>query len=694
MKFVFPKLCCARSRVSGACSRVNAVFARAAVPVRRVLGPLFPIFVFIVLNLVLLSLSRLGLALWQSARVSAVGGWAELLLQGVRVDFASMGWLLTIPAVASALFWADTRFGRAWRVVLRVWLTAGTLFFFFMELSTPAFLANYDFRPNRLFFEYLTNPREVFAMLVNGHAGALALTVVLTAAGAAVFWKISGAATRNPVFPRRIWMRPILGALAALVLIFGARSTFAHRPLNPSAVAFSNDAMVNSLVVNSGYSVLFEALQMRSEGNAAQIYGKMPLDEVIARVKKMRGRPESDYTPENDNPTNTLNRASVRRERPKNVVIILLESQGAQFVGALGGLPLSPNFDALSREGFFMENCYATGTRSVRGIEAVLTGFTPTPARSVVKLGKSRHGFFTLSDLFADRGYHTAFIYGGEKHFDNMAAFFYGNDFEEIIDEKDYAAPSFVGSWGVCDEDLFAMAHKKFSEWTAAGTPFFALVFTSSHHDPFEFPDGKIELYDVEKQTRNNAAKYADFALGEFFKAAKSSEYWRDTIFLVVADHDSRAEGPELVPIKNFHIPALFLGEGVPAVREPGVISQIDLPTTLLSLAGIDAEYPMLGFDLTKEKPNRAMMIRGKNFAMLHGNRVTILQPGKPAAGFTYDFERKRLVPADVSDEDAKDALAAVLFGSYAYNLGLYTDDESEKAAAEEYAGRHCPTAR
>ena len=126
------------------------------------------------------------------------------------------------------------------------------------------------------------------------------------------------------------------------------------------------------------------------------------------------------------------------------------------------------------------------------------------------------------------------------------------------------------------------------------------------------------------------------------------------------------------MPIRNFHIPALILGDGVPAVRDPRLISQIDLAPTLLSLAGVDATYPMLGFDLTRESPDRAMMIYDKNFAMMRGDRVTILLPSKPAQGFTYDFATKELVPADVTEEEAKNALAAVLYGSYAYKLDLY----------------------
>jgi len=651
--------------------------------VKVALGPLFPVVAFIVLNLALLSIFRLGLAIWQHERVSAVNGWLELILSGIRVDFASMGWLMLVPATISALILSENRVGKIWNTILRVILTAGTLFFFFMELSTPAFLANYDFRPNRLFFEYLTSPREVFTMLAAGHLLELLIATALTIAGGFLFWKFSGKVSKNLSFPRW-YFRPIYALVAVAVLFLGARSTLGHRPLNPSMVAFSSDAMVNSLAVNSGYSVLHAASQMSSEENAAKIYGKMPLNEVIARVKKLRGRPECDYI-STEQPTLTKNIATKNFSHPKNIVIILLESQGAQFIGTLGGRPLSPNLDALVQEGWFFEKCFATGTRSVRGIEAVVTGFTPTPARAVVKLGKSQNGFFTLAELLGDLGYHTSFIYGGEKHFDNMASFFYGNGFQEIIDEKDYENPVFTGSWGASDEDLFSMANKKFTQWETEGKPFFSLVFTSSNHDPFEFPDGRIELFDKEKQTRNNAAKYADYALGKFFEAAKKSNYWKDTLFLVVADHDSRASGASLVPIKNFHIPALFIGAGIEPRRDANLISQIDLAPTLLSLAGISANYPMLGHDLTKEKSNLAAMIYDKNFAMIRGDRVVILLPEQPAREFIYDYEKKTLTPAEtVSKEMAKDALALVSWGSYAYNLGLFKEVDPQDAPPED----------
>ncbi len=180
---------------------------------------------------------------------------------------------------------------------------------------------------------------------------------------------------------------------------------------------------------------------------------------------------------------------------------------------------------------------------------------------------------------------------------------------------------------------------------------FFSLVFSSSNHDPFEFPDGKIELYEQPKQTRNNAAKYADYAIGHFFKLAKQADYWKDTLFLVIADHDSRVGGAALVPIKHFHIPALLLGDHVEVKRDARLVSQIDMPTTLLSLAGISGDYPMIGYDLTKEdNPNRAFMQYDQTLAMMKGNEVVILAPKVEAKGYLYDKQTNRFTEANLSE--------------------------------------------
>ena len=643
---------------------------------------LFPVLFFFAINLIVLFISRLGLALWQSERVSAVDGWVQLFLQGLRIDVSALCWLFGIPALFTALFLNQNRLGKVWQIILRIWLTLGSIFILFMEVATPNFIETFDLRPNRLFIEYLVSPKEVATMLINGHLTAVIISFVVLVLSIVIYWKLSGWAVQHIRYPN--WkFRPLIGLLVAALVFVGGRSSFAHRGINPAMVAFSSDPLVNSLVLSSGYSVLYAVQQLKDEEKSSEQYGKMSEEEMFERVKNARGRPASDYISK-EIPTLTYNQATYQG-KPKNIVIILEESLGAQFVGTLGGKPLTPNFDHLAKEGWLFENLYATGTRSVRGIEAVTTGFTPTPARAVVKLTKSQNNFFSIAELLRRQGYDTSFIYGGEKHFDNMASFFYGNGFNRIIDEKDYVNPKFKATWGMSDEDLFDKANETFTQLQQEGKPFFSLVFSSSNHDPFEFPDGKIELYEQPKQTRNNAAKYADYALGHFFNLAKKSNYWKDTLFLIIADHDSRAAGDHLVPIKHFRIPGLFLGEGIEAKRDNRLVSQIDIPTTLLSLAGVSGEYPMIGYDLTKNvNPDRAIMQYDGTQAMLKGNNdVIVMRPNLPIEGYQYDKANEKLIAKDLPEEQKKEALAHALLGSYLYKNQLYRLPKAEQKAGE-----------
>ncbi|MFZ2632651.1 MAG: LTA synthase family protein [Desulfosalsimonadaceae bacterium] len=645
---------------------------------KKITGPFYPFLVFMVAAALVLFLSRMGLSLWQFDRVSEANGWLPVMLQGLRVDVATIIMMVGVIALFSTFLSGPGVIGRAWNKLAQGWLSFALMLLVFMELATPQFIIEYGFRPNRLFVEFLSYPKEVFSMLSRGHLPEMVMCLAGPGLSFWAGWRLFGKAFQGIVYQgpgRRMVM-----AVLILVLGFpGARSTLGHRPLNPAMVAFADDALVNSLPLNSFYSVTHGINQMVKEADSSKIYGRMAKEAIIRIVRKETGLPESAFT-NPDFPT-LHHQTAAHRGKPKNLVIILEESLGARYVGCLGGLPLTPNLDALAKKGWLFERLYATGTRSVRGIEAVISGYTPTPALSVVKLGKSQHDFFTLADLLRRRGYFCEFIYGGESHFDNMRSFFLGNGFHHVIEQKDYENPEFVASWGVSDEDLLNRAHQEFLERHRQGQPFFALVFSSTNHDPFDFPKGRIELYDQPMQTRNNAAKYADYAIGRFFEQAKKSPYWADTVFLVVADHDSRVTGADLVPVSHFRIPGVIVGEGISHKRDVRLVSQIDLPPTLLSLMGVDNENPMLGRDMTRQPEDyigRAMMQYDNTFAYMEGDRLAILQPHKKPQGFVCAPETQTLSRQALGDDLAQKALAHVLWGSMAYQEQLFRLPENE----------------
>lgn len=640
----------------------------------RWLGPWRPLLWLLVAGLTLLSLSRLGLVLWQAERVAATGEFTTVLLQGVRVDSIQLGMLLLPLALLAPLF-AHHRGWRVWRGMVLIWGALTLTLLVFMEASTPAFVQQYDLRPNRLFVEYLKYPREVFATLWEGFRLPLLLGSVLTLLTAWASARLLQRRLRDyhPEWP--LWKLWLTFPLVLLLLLGMVRSTTGHRPANPAMFALTADALVNSLVINSTWSVAFALYNLRHEDRSSEIYGTLSSAEMLQVIDQ--SNPWLHIEPANALPTLHRQTATRQRNRPLNLVIVLEESLGATFVESLGGLPVTPELERLKSQGWWFEQLYATGTRSVRGIEAVVSGFMPTPARSVVKLSLSQEHFFTLADLLGREGYFTEFIYGGEAHFDNMRSFFTGNGFKSVIDQHDYAAPTFVGSWGVSDEDLFARVHERASLLHEQGQPFFTLVFSSSNHSPFEFPDGRIALHDADRQTVNNAVKYADYALGRFFDQAQASAYWQDTLFLVVADHDVRVFGDTLVPVERFHIPGLILGADLEPKRIVSVSSQIDLAPTLLSLMGLSASHPMTGRDMTlpeqQESPGRAFMQFAENFAYMQGQDVTILRPGQPAAAGVYEPEKHRLqLNGQASPDAVRIALAHALLPAWLYREQRY----------------------
>src|SRR5690606_37946420 len=124
--------------------------------------------------------------------------------------------------------------------------------------------------------------------------------------------------------------------------------------------------------------------------------------------------------------------------------------------------------------------------------------------------------------------------------------------------------------------------------------------------------------------------------LGEFFKTARSRDYWNNTVFVVVADHDSRVFGADLIPLRHFHIPAVIPGGTIATRRDDLLISQIDLAPTLLSLAGAACEHPMIGHDLTCQTPDRAIMQYGDRYGYLQGDQLTVLEPHLDPQQFRY----------------------------------------------------------
>lgn len=631
---------------------------------------LWPYLCFLMLALAVMTMSRLFLVFSYSRQMAGVASLAEVMVRGWHFDMVVICGVCLLAMLVQWLAPGRFLLSTSWRRALTAWLVIWLMLIIWNEAATADFIAEFGVRPNRLFVEYLDTPKEVFATIWAAHRSALLIGIALVAMAGFLAPRLLRTTARHaPPWPLRV----VVLAPLLLVLFYGMRGSAGHRPLSISFAAISNDPLVNSLPLNSTYTVLHAVTQMLSEADEIQAYSHLPDDEVLRRVQAGMQLPAVAFGDPRQPMTYTLIPTGASGTQP-NLVILLQESLGAQYVASLGGLPVAQKIETWRSHSLWFDQLYATGTRSARGIEAITAGFLPTRTSSVIKLEGAQQEFFTLAKALKSRGYRTEFIYGGDSSFDNMRRFMLGNGFDRVLDWSDLSPTArFMTTWGVSDEDLYARVHQEASQHAQDGQPFFMLVFSTSNHPPHDFPDERIALYEQPKMTANNSARYADFAVGSYLETAAQSGYWANSLFLVVADHESRVSGDGIVPIFSFHIPAFIAGGPVQPRIVTRLASQIDLLPTALSMMGVAADIPAAGIDQSRTDlvgPGRAIMQFHDTAAYRVGDDVVVLAPGQ--APSQYAVNGQTLVPAQSNTELVHDAQAITQLPVMAYQRGWY----------------------
>jgi phosphoglycerol transferase MdoB-like AlkP superfamily enzyme len=601
----------------------------------------------------------------------------ELLLTGLRVDGVSLGLLLSAPVLLWPLALAPCTAALWWRGA-RLWLGTLLLATGVLEALTPAYLAQYEARPHHLAVEYLRDWDSLLPMLWSGFRGPLLGGGVLLIAGLALALAWVARPIPRPVADRP-WRLLALWPLLVLGCVLLARGSLDHRPANPAYFARWDDALLNHLALNSAYSFGHAAYARRHDGSAAGLYAAFDAWRSL------------DAEPPPTAPDGGAGPAAANR--PLNLLIVVEESLGAEFSGRLGGLGWTPNLDRWAQHGLWFEALYATGTRSARGLEAIVAGFPPSPAPAILKRPGSENGIDTLASLLGQAGHVSRFIYGGGAHFDNMRGFFLGNGFAQVIENRDYPAPRHRGSWGVSDEDLFDRILAESQAAHERGERFFHLAFSSSHHEPFDIPAGRLPPEHDHPGTQEAAVRYADFALGRFLDAAAQTDWWPHTLVLVVADHDVRVYGEEVIPLRRFQIPGLLLGPDIPARPVTSLASQIDLAPTLLGRLGLPGAERFVGRDLFATLPElggsgvpapRALMQFDQRFGWLSAGELKVLHPGGRAERWRLD-PKGRLHPAEPLTEAETLALKReALRGDHRFRRAQMAGRNRPLASADE----------
>ena len=401
----------------------------------------------------------------------------------------------------------------------------------------------------------------------------------------------------------------------------------------------STNVFANELQANGLYR--FYLAFMNSELDYDKFYQTLPEKEAFALLQEQI--PSIGL----DSSLRQINSAAA--ENHKNVVLITIESYSADFLKAYGNEQnITPFIDSLSTKSLLFTNLYAVGNRTVRGLEAVTLCFPPTAGESVVKRVDNKNKFSTGS-LFKQRGYATKFLYGGDAYFDNMGDFFSGNGYD-VVDKKAFQRNeiSFENIWGVCDEDMAKKAIQVMNQEASSGKPFFNHWMTVSNHRPFTYPDGKIDI-DAHAKSREGGVKYTDYALRKFFAMAEKQPWFKNTVFVILADHCASSSGKTELPADKYRIPAMIYSPGfVEPKRYTNLMSQIDVMPTVFGLLNFKYASKFYGQDVLKAdyKP-RALIATYQDLGLIKDNVLTIISPVKKAKQFQLTLQPKEGIESD-----------------------------------------------
>ncbi len=574
-------------------------------------------FVFLSL-LVLWFVLRLGLFLAFRPAGLTLTDVLRAFASGLQRDFF-VALVETIPLLFWLLILPDRRFGSAGH---RIFFLGGCFIFWFAQIfllfAEFFFFDEFKSRFNTVAVDYLLFPREVFINIWESyHVG----VVLLICFALSIGWmfaasKLFGSIWERP-FPARTRLLH-LAAVSALALILAPT-------IGLKGAHVSDDRTLNELANNG--AIAFVAAAWTHNLDYGAFYKTMPKDEAYRRVRQMLAERGTQFAAEGES---IRRRVSGDENRPRlNVVVFLEESLGSEFWGCLGRTnTLTPEMDKLAaEEGMLFTNIYACGNRTVRGMEGVLSSFPPLPGDSIVKRDRSDN-VETVARILKREGYATVFLYGGHGLFDRMRSFTLRNGYDRFIEQKHFMHPTFTTIWGVCDEDIFGRAIEEFRGLSQTGKPFFGTILSVSNHKPYTYPKGSIPE-DPDQRREENAVKYSDHALGQFFRAAKKEAFWTNTLFVVIADHGARVYGKQSIPIHSYEIPLLMAGPAV--IHGPSRVSQLgsslDVSPTILGLLGRPYESMFFGLDLLKSQPEegRAFLNHNRDIGMLTRDRLVVL---------------------------------------------------------------------
>lgn len=633
--------------------------------------------IFVVVFLTFALVSRIALTVKASEILSWDLSLAAAFLMGFGFDL-----IAALLAAAPLTLWLTvmpqrvfSSRGHRFLVLISAWI--GLFAAGFITAAEWVFWHELGVRFNFVAVDYLVYTNEVIGNIWQSYPMPIILAG-LAAVATGAFWLLTRAGwvdrwlSSNTPVRRRVAVAAILVGLPLVAVGLVSQSDIPELGNNNN----------RELAKNGVFS--FFAAYRAKELEYGAFYRTMDDEKALRRARRLTGSATEDFR--SKDPWDFVHRVENHGpERRMNVVQLTVESLSIHFLGAFTDpRGLTPNIDAIARDGLLFARCFATGTRTTRGMEALALSIPPTPGRSIIHRAGNA-GLFTLGTVFRDRGYETVFLYGGYSYFDNMQTFFSSNDYR-VVDRNSVAADdvTFATAWGACDEDLYSWTIREADRIHESGSPFHFFVMTTSNHRPYTYPEGRIDI--PSGTGREGAVKYSDHAIGEFFREARKRPWFDNTLFVIVADHTASSAGKAELEVKRYRVPLILYA---PSLVEPGTVltqcSQIDVAPTVLSLLGMSYDSVFFGRDVLAMDPpvGRAYVGNYQKLGQLRQHKVVVLRPDTSHAFFGCDLWAEGLEPSSERWPVLLDDTTAAYQAAYLlYSNGLLTEEVVRNASA------------
>ena len=638
-------------------------FAPAATPYRSRFGSLY-LFVGLFIGLALVT--RLLLLLYSRADIDvSVAGLTAIFATGLFYDLVAALYF-TIPMALYLTLVPDALFNHPHHRTFY----HGAFFLFiyliaFDVVSEWIFWDEFGVRYNFIAVDYLVYTHEVLGNIWESYPVIPLLTLVLAVS---------------------LGLFHLVRRFGLLDAGFGSTTTLAGRAahggillLIPLVCFFSVDITLSRISTNryhnelakNGVYALFSAF-LNNRLDYGSFYLREETPSAFRRLRELLKTDNAAFV--SDDSLDITRRVSATGpEKRYNVVLITIESLSARYMGYFGHREdWTPHLDRLSHESITFTRYYATGTRTVRGMESLVLSVPPTPGRSIVK--RPNHtDLFSLGFLFQDRGYDTRFIYGGYGYFDNMNAFYAGNGFG-VVDRTDLSREevTFENIWGVADENLFDRVIREADRAHGEEKPFLHFVMTTSNHRPYTYPNGRIDI--PSPGGRAGGVKYTDYAIDRFLRMAREKPWFDNTVFVIMSDHCGSSAGRSELPAHQYHIPLIIHN---PTLFKPRVVetltSQVDFAPTLLGLLGWSYDSRFFGKDALRMDPaeGRALIGNYQKLGLIRGDRLVVLSPQKGASAYRFVHGSESQEPIDMDQALLRDAITYYQTASHLYENGL-----------------------